>query len=318
MLRDVGLSIHERAGNGVANGEFRTAQTVGDKAVQDVLVTDNQARPHVAVPRTHHFEDGDTDNCRQRQRNHNLPQIFEVACAVHLGCVIQFVGDLHEILTKKIDVEHADKEGNDKYDKRTAPTETNDGCKVGDCKQFAGNHHCCKQCAEHDVFALEFQTGKCKRRKNGDHKAEYGTYDTDVHRVDEQLTEVGLSECLGVVAPQDVLRKERRDAEAVLVVTLQGRDNHPVEGKQHANRHNAQEQIQQHLHDHFHYTLMSHYLAHVALLHGVCVFRHDRFRSLIRIYAHVCFAGGFQNFVNLHVFVDGTDFIVVVHTSLPP
>ena len=96
--------------------------------------------------------------------------------------------NLKEILTKKVDIEHAYKEGDYKYLKSLKPTEVEYGLVVCDCKQLAGNHHRCKKETEECVSSLELKTCECKRRENGDDKRKNGGNYTYVKSIHKQST----------------------------------------------------------------------------------------------------------------------------------
>ena len=235
---DVGLSRHIRKG---------IAQTVGDEA--HILGAGNQAGPYVRVPRAHHLQNGDGDEGRQGQGDHDLAEVLEVTRAVYLGGQIQLVGDLHEVLAEQVDVEHADQEGHDQNREAVDPAELGDGDVVGDGEELTGDHHGRQQSAEDGILALELQTGKGEGRENRDDQGEDGGDDTHEDGVEEQSAQVSGRKCLHVVAPHDLLGEQGGHGETVLHGGLQRGDDHPVEGEDHDDGHGDQEGVEQNLHE---------------------------------------------------------------------
>ena len=176
----------------------------------------NETGPDIGVPRAHHLKDGDGDKVRKRKGYHNLPKILDILRAVDLSGEIKLVGYLHEVLLKKVDIEDADEERNDKYRIGIYPAELGYGNVVGDREELAGDHHRCKKEGEEKVLTLELKARKCERRKNGDNEGEDGGHDTYVNGIEEQLSEVRLSECVDIVLPNDIIREEGGYRETVL------------------------------------------------------------------------------------------------------
>ncbi len=149
----------------------------------------DQARPYVTVPSADELEQGDTDKGRCGQRHHDLDKVAEVAQSVYLCCLIERVGDLHEVVSEQIYVVHAHEEGDDHDREGIFPVQLEHGQVVADGIQFAGDHHGSQHDSEECVFALEIHTGESVRRDYGDDDA-YGRGEyTDNEGIDKYLPE---------------------------------------------------------------------------------------------------------------------------------
>ena len=236
----------------------------------------NKPRPDVGVPGAHHFQDRDGDQGRHRKRDHDLPQIFEITGAVHLGSQIQFVRDLQEILAEQVDVEHTDQERNDQDGVGLQPAKGIDRHVVRDREQFAGDHHGSEERSEQEVLALEFQTGKCERGKDRDDQRQKRRDHTDDDRVLEVRKKLRCLECFRVVQEVQSPRPEGRDRITVFFQSLQGRNDHPVEGEDDDERHQRKEQIREDLRDDCSCPRLLLFRVQVLLMDCIFIlFRHD-------------------------------------------
>ena len=127
---------------------------------------------------------------------------------------------------------------------------------------------------EDSTVALEFEAGEGKRSQHGDNKRKNGRYDTNVHRVEEQPTEVCRVKGIHVVGKHELLRPEGGNAQAVFCQILKGGDDHPVEGEEDNQRHNKKKSIEEELHEDLNDSLLGGGFLHVFFMHGYRSSRH--------------------------------------------
>ena len=207
------------------------------------VVIGHQPGPDVGVPCAHHFQDGDGDQRGQGQGHHDLPQVFPVLGAVHLGGQIQLVGNLQKALAQQVDVEHAHQKRHDQNRIRVLPPKGGDGAVSGDGEQFAGDHHRGQQGREQQLLALELQPGKGEGRQDGDEQRQDRGHQTDDHRVHEQPSQIGSGKGRQIVFQHQHPGPEGGHAHAVFIQRFHRGNQHPVKGKQHHQRHQNQEKV---------------------------------------------------------------------------
>ena len=249
-------------------------QTIGNQTV--LVRIGNEVGPYVGIPRAHHLENGDRDQRGQGERDHDTPQILDVAGAVDLSGQIQLVGNLHEVLLEQIDVEDAHEEGHDQNGEGVHPIQIEDRLVVGNGKQLTGDHHGRQQNGKQRILALEFQAGKGKGGEHRDDKGENGGNKAHVDGVQEKAAQVCLGKCLGIVAENDRFGKQGRYRETVLVQRLERGYDHPIEGEEDHDGDDDQKSVDQrqandlcHLGTHARSTkIYGRHHAHVGILRG--------------------------------------------------
>ena len=217
------------------------SQTVGYHTVSGIV--SYQLRPHIGVPCTHHLQDGNGNQSGQRQGHHNLPQVFKIRRSIHLGGKVQFIGNLHEVLPQKEDVEHADQKRNDQNRIGITPSELGYRHEVGDGKELTGDHHRSKKSGEKEFPSLEFKPGKGECGQYGDYQGQKSRGHANDHRIDKESSQAGRGKCIGIVGEHNGLREEGGLAQSVFIQRFQGGYNHPVEREQYDDSHGDQECI---------------------------------------------------------------------------
>ena len=155
----------------------------------------------------------------------------------------------------------------DKYGIRIEPSELCYGNVVCDREELSGDHHRCKKSGKERVFALELESRESESRKNCDNEREDRRNETDDYGVEEESAEVCRGKRLKVVAPKDLAREKRRDRKTVLDRTLEGRNDHPIEGENDDQRHRAKEGVKKEHHNDLGDLLSDCYLLHVFFMH---------------------------------------------------
>ena len=243
-----------------------------------------ESGPYVCVPCTHHLKNCDGDKCGERERDHYLTEVLDIACSVNLSCKVKLVGDLHKVLSEQVNVEDTYKERN--YESRITPygmcglvpTELCDCTIVCDGEKLTGDHHSCKKSRKHCVLTYEFESCECECGEHCDNERKKCGNDTYDKSVNKELYKLSLCKRLYVVAPLNCLGEKCRNCKSVLGKRLERRNYHPVEREDNYKSHDAEERVKSNLCQYLENSLRRGNLLHVALLHNFHVFR---FRHLL-------------------------------------
>ena len=208
------------------------------------LVGGDQPGPDIAVPALDDLEDGHGDNGGLADGNHHLEQVFQVRGAVHLGGVVQFVGNLGEILLQQVDVKHRGHRGQNQAGKGIAQPGIRHGDIIGDDHQLIGNHHQGQKQGKGQILPPEIQPGKGKGRQHRDDKHQGRGNHGKHNGIEEILAQGHGPEGIGIVLQGGTQGEELGDILAVIAaVALHRGQQHPIEGKQHKNAPDCQQGI---------------------------------------------------------------------------
>ena len=204
---------------------------VGDQEIG--LVVCDQARPDIRIPAFNDLEDRNGDDGGLTDGHHDLEEILEVGCAVHLGRLVELFRHLFKILLEQINIEDTGHTRENQAGKGIAQSEIGDGDKVGDDDQLIGDHHQGEEEGKGDLPSRKVQTRERIRGEHHDHDHDHGGHAGVDQGIEEIAAERDRGERVKVVLQRWLKGEERGHILAVVgAVAFDGGQEHPVEREQ--------------------------------------------------------------------------------------